>query len=248
MTEHSESERTAAAPKDAKPSQWRGVASTRAARWVDEFSPRDFALALVVVVMVLIVPFVLACTALGWAQSCNWNQFLKITVAAGSISLACGGVGALLGFLFGLPRSLPATSDRNRGLHGYLDNTNLLDVSDWLTKIIVGLSLVQIGRLPSAVGRLGRTLAPALGYSPDGKYACTTAITSEGAIAAIGVTMCMTALVFAFMIGYLWARVTFTRLLRDSDMTDSTTEGETSPAANNVSGAQNPEPPSPLRD
>jgi hypothetical protein len=246
--EHPESERTAAAPKRAKPSQWHGMASARTTRWVDEFSPRDFALSLVVVVMALIVLFVLACMALGWAQSCNWNQFLKITVAAGSISLACGGVGALLGFLFGLPRSLPATSDRNRGLHGYLDNTNLLDVSDWLTKIIVGLSLVQIGRLPSAVGRLGRTLAPALGYSPDGKYACTTAITSEDAIAAIAVTMCMTALVFAFMIGYLWARVTFTRLLRDSDMTDSTTEGETSPEANKVSGAKNPEPPSPLRD
>ena len=129
-----------------------------------------------------------------------------------------------------------------------MDNTNLLDVFDWLTKIIVGLSLVQIGRLPWVVGQLGRTLAPALGYSPDGKYACTTAITSEGAIAAIGVTMCLTAVVFAFMIGYLWARVTFTRLLRDSGMTDSTAEGQTSPAADDASGAQNPESPSPLGD
>jgi hypothetical protein len=100
---------------------------------------------------------------------------------------------------------------------------------------------VQIGKLPSAVGRLGRTLAPALGYSPDGKYLCTTAITSEGAIAGIAVTMCLTALVFAFMIGYLWARVTFTRLLRDSDMTNSTTEGETPPAVSEAGGAQNPE-------
>jgi hypothetical protein len=239
--EHPENERTAAAPNDAKPSQWHSVASALGARWVDDYSPRDFALALVVVVVALVVLFALACSALGWAQSCNWNQFLRITIAAGSISLACGGGGALLGFLFGLPRSLPATSDRNRGLHGYLDNTNLLDVSDWLTKIIVGLSLVQIGKLPSAIGQLGRALAPALGYSPDGKYACATAATSEGAIAGIGVTMCLTALVFAFMIGYLWARVTFTRLLRDSDMTDSTADGDTSPAANEASGPQNPE-------
>jgi hypothetical protein len=224
------------------------VASARGARWVDEFSPRDFALALVVIVVALIVLFALACTALGWAQSCNWNQFLKITVAAGSISLASGGLGALLGFLFGLPRSLPETSDRNRGLHGYLDNTNLLDVSDWLTKIIVGLSLVQIGKLPWAVGQLGRTLAPALGYSSDGRYACTTAVTSQGAISAIGVTMCLTAVVFAFMIGYLWARVTFTRFLRDSDITDSTTAGETSPPADDPIGAKNLEPPSPPKD
>lgn len=226
VMEHPENKR-AAAPKDGTPLRWRRVASVGGARWVDEFSPRDFALSLVVVVIALLLLFVVACTALGWAQSCNWNQFLKITVAAGSISLACGGVGTLLGFLFGLPRSLPATGDQNRGLHGYLDNTNLLDVSDWLTKIIVGLSLVQIGNLPRAVGQLGRTLAPALGYSPDGKYVCTTAVTSEGAIANIAVAMCLTALVFSFMIGYLWARVTFTRLLRESDDEDETSGAAT---------------------
>jgi hypothetical protein len=114
-------------------------------------------------------------------------------------------------------------------------------VSDWLTKIIFGLSLVQIGKLPWAVGQLGRTLAPALGYAPDGRYACPTAATSEGAVSAIAVTMCLD-LVFAFMIGYLWARVTFTRLLRDSDMTDSTTAGATSPAADGTSGTPNPAP------
>jgi hypothetical protein len=194
--------------------------------------------------MALIVLFALACAALGWAQSCNWNQFLKITVAAGSISLASGGFGALLGFLFGMPRSLPETSHQNPGLHGYLDNTNLLDVSDWLTKIIVGLSLVQIGKLPRAVSQLGRTLAPALGYTPDGKYACNTA--SEGAIGSIGVAMCLTALVFAFMIGYLWARVTFTRLLRDEN--PPAPQGEKPPALKEAGGAQNPDPPSPLRD
>ena len=241
MTEQPENERTAGPAEDAKRSRWHRV-TWAGAKWVDEFSPRDFALGLVVVATALIVLFTLACIALGWAQSCNWNQFLQITVAAGAISLACGGIGALLGFLFGLPRSLPETSGRNRGLHGYLDNTNLLDVSDWLTKIIVGLSLVQIGKLPWAVSHLGTTLAPALGYSP-GKYVCTPATSSESAIASIGVTMCLTALVFAFMIGYLWARVTFTRLLRDSDMSDSDTDGETSPAANDAGGAQNPEPP-----
>jgi len=246
MTENPEDERPAAAPNDAKPSRSHRVAWARGTKWVDEFSPRDFALGLVVVAMALIVLFALACTGLGWAQSCNWNQFLKITIAAGSISLACGGIGALLGFLFGLPRSLPATSDRNPGLHGYLDNSNLLDVSDWLTKIIVGLSLVQIGKLPSAVSRLGRTLAPALGYSPDGKYLCTTAISGEGAIGCIGVAICLTALVFAFMIGYLWARVTFTRLLRDED--PPAPQGENPPALKEAGGAQNPDPPSPLRD
>jgi hypothetical protein len=244
MTENPENERPGAAPKDAKPSRSHRVTWAREAKWADEFGPRDFALALVVVAMALIVLFALACTALGWAQSCNLNQFLKITVAAGSISLASGGVGALLGFLFGMPRSLPETNHQNRGLHGYLDNTNLLEVSDWLTKIIVGLSLVQIGKLPSAVSQLGRTLAPALGYSPDGKYACTSAITGEGAIGSIGVAMCLTGLVFAFMIGYLWARVTFTRLLRDSDMTNSTTEGETPPGGNEAGGAA--ESPSPV--
>lgn len=149
------------------------------------------------------------CIALGWTQSCNGNQFWQITVAAMLISLASAGIGYFLGFLFGLPRSTATAIDA--GTHGYLDNSNLLEVSDWLTKIIVGISLVQIGKLPSALGQLGLTLAPMLGYSPG---RCANAITNEKAIGDIGVAMCLAAAVVAFVLGYLFTRVRLLRVLR----------------------------------
>ena len=186
---------------------------------VGKDSPVGFAQLLVAVSVVLIAFFWVTCALLAWAQSCNPHQFLKIMVAADMIALASALLGAFLGFLFALPRYQQEKNDLNPGLPSYLDNTNLLDVSDWLTKIIVGLGLVQITKLSSALVQLGRTLEPVLGYVPSdkGSPACGTAVTTEGAIAAIGVAICLSAVVAAFLVGYLWTRVTFTRLMRDYD-------------------------------
>src|ERR1700693_2432800 len=106
-------------------------------------SPQGLTRVLFVVISFLFALYLAAFTLLGWAQSCNGKQWLQITVAAMLFSAASVGVGWVLGFLFGLPRCIEKPEDP--GLLGYLSNTNLLDVSDWLTKIIVGISLVQIG-------------------------------------------------------------------------------------------------------
>ncbi|MGB7554758.1 MAG: hypothetical protein WBM04_10310 [Candidatus Korobacteraceae bacterium] len=94
----------------------------------------------------------------------------------GSLSLEAGtgfAFGALAGFLFGIPRSLqgklpeqsrPGNGDagssndssnpesrggeRGRGGPGYGSNTNLEEISDWLTKIIVGLGLINLKLIP----------------------------------------------------------------------------------------------------
>ncbi len=64
-------------------------------------------------------------------------------------------VGALAGFLFGIPRSLQAKSkNKDNGESAdaeqakYATNTNLEEISDWLTKIIVGLGLVNLKNVP----------------------------------------------------------------------------------------------------
>jgi len=57
--------------------------------------------------------------------------------------------GAAIGFLFGFPRSekyrfnKAVDSNHTSNPYSYSDNTNLEEVSDWLTKIIVGLSLIK---------------------------------------------------------------------------------------------------------
>jgi hypothetical protein len=77
-------------------------------------------------------------------------------------ALACFASGALTGFLFGIPRVLqkPIGFETSRSesatgtppaLSSYelIINTNLDDVSDWLTKIIVGIGLVEIRKQPN---------------------------------------------------------------------------------------------------
>lgn len=77
-------------------------------------------------------------------------------------------VGSLIGFLFGIPRSLQGehpeqpirekdNTESKNGAGGndqqgrrrpYGANTNLETISDWLTKILVGVGLTQITKVP----------------------------------------------------------------------------------------------------
>jgi len=86
---------------------------------------------------------------------------LQILRAAGGVLLIClasGLAGAFLGFLFGLPRpmtaaeappaaaggaSTPPGVTRRQATRAWELSTNLTQISDWLTKIIVGVSLVE---------------------------------------------------------------------------------------------------------
>jgi hypothetical protein len=127
------------------------------------------------------------------------RQAFTIMFAAALMALASASLGALLGFIFAIPRELQSTEiDTDSTSTRYIANTNLEQISDWLTKIIVGVSLVQIGKLPSAIGDLSHHLAPLLG--------------SSGASGGMGVVICITAVTAAFLLGYLWTRVIVTWL------------------------------------
>jgi tetratricopeptide (TPR) repeat protein len=101
------------------------------------------------------------------------------------IALASAAVGGLFGLLFGVPRALagsptftntqPATvpaaastsasssSPTTASAGGYGANTNLKQVSDWLTKLLLGAGLTQLPRVPSGLKSLGSFLGPGLG-------------------------------------------------------------------------------------
>jgi hypothetical protein len=78
-------------------------------------------------------------------------------------------VGTIAGFLFGVPKArtvssrtllgspdaLATNSDPQTNRDDYKDNTNLEEVSDWLTKIIVGLGLAQFNNILEFLGTLG---------------------------------------------------------------------------------------------
>ena len=89
---------------------------------------------------------------------------------------ACLLAGAFLGFLFGIPRTLqsdvppPAPPEGARGEQsgsGYRQNvnTNLEQISDWLTKILVGIGLTQIGSIQDELFLFSRYAASGLGGS-----------------------------------------------------------------------------------
>lgn len=145
----------------------------------------------------------------------KWRRFLGAAILAGgativlkvqfnygamSCALILSGsalfVGVLTGFLFGIPKTARRDIDRPTGgalVEGdYQPNTNLEEISDWLTKMLVGVGLVELGRIPDLVDSVARYWAPCFGP------ACPPAFAS-GLIVYFGA--------IGFLLGYLWTRL-----------------------------------------
>ncbi len=134
------------------------------------------------------------------------GQAATIIGAALATAGAAAAFGGVLGFLFGIPKTLQ--SERLDGQRvRYLANTNLEEISDWLTKIIVGVGLIQIATLPSALRRLGAWLGPLFGGEPH-----------SPAFAIVYAAYCV---VSAFLLLYLWTRSRLRGVLQaaDADLT-----------------------------
>jgi tetratricopeptide (TPR) repeat protein len=118
------------------------------------------------------------------------GQWSRHPLAALLWSLACLASGGFVGFLFGIPKvaqpdgpaapagaaapaSGPAGSTPSTAGAGYrlLVNTNLTDISDWLTKIIVGLTLIQLQKIPENVSRASLFIAESLGGASEKSFA-----------------------------------------------------------------------------
>lgn len=74
-------------------------------------------------------------------------------------AIMCLAVGGLFGFLFGIPRVTLEGVDRVT----HRPNSNIEIVSDWLTKIIVGVGLLQFHSLGRFLDRVSADLGNALG-------------------------------------------------------------------------------------
>lgn len=62
----------------------------------------------------------------------------------------------------GDPKSTSAAATRDKR-NQYQVNTNLEQISDWLTKIIVGLGLINLKQIPELIQRLSNFMAPVMG-------------------------------------------------------------------------------------
>jgi hypothetical protein len=108
-----------------------------------------------------------------WAVGASQNGGVNVTALIGAdllIAGAAAAVGSLFGFVFGIPRTVdPATraavaaSARQGGNSAVSNaalatNTNLERISDWLTTLLIGATLVQIKDIVKWVGELGKSL------------------------------------------------------------------------------------------
>lgn len=154
----------------------------------------------------------LAAVGIGWVFQFLFAYFSQptLTDATRAFSLlwltsaAAFFVGGITGFVFGVPRTRTADDIfAPRRLH---DNTNLEEISDWLTKILVGLGLVEYRAVIDFLG----SISAQIGAPIDG---------GQGG----GNLIALSALLFGFICGfvyfYLWARVWFQQIsenLQDS--------------------------------
>jgi hypothetical protein len=112
----------------------------------------------------------------------SWRRFAEAFGGIFLIACAFFGIGGLVGFLFGIPRSLQSQRSSDQAQHstdkalkatdaggstetspaGNGTNTNLEQISDWLT-IIVGLGLVQLKQFPDYAKRLAAYFSTDLG-------------------------------------------------------------------------------------
>lgn len=127
--------------------------------------------------------------------------------------------GAFLGFLFGIPRSLQqqnvtesasspsasatTTTPGASGRAAYGANTSLEQISDWLTKILVGVGLTQLSSLPSALRQFADFANPGLGgFETSGVFA---------------VALLVYFLICGFLMSYLWTRLRLGKAFSEAD-------------------------------
>lgn len=130
----------------------------------------------------------------GWSVSSA--PLILIELLIGSCAAA---VGSLFGFVFGMPRASVAPAMREEGDEkdsrvGYQPSTNLEQVSDWLTKILIGVGLVELRQIGDALAAMGRVVAGSLNVAPAG-----TVVVTQAVIAGFSV--------LGFLASFLWTRI-----------------------------------------
>lgn len=122
-------------------------------------------------------------------------------------ALAMLASGGLVGFLFGIPRVLQDSSPTvavqtpneqssaasNPRAYRMQVNTNLEQISDWLTKIIVGIGLIELRNVTGYLGRLSLFIAGGLGNP------------TQSQVLAIALVLYFS--VLGFLGGYLMTRI-----------------------------------------
>lgn len=122
-------------------------------------------------------------------------QLSSATILGG----ACLCLGGLLGFLFAIPRyfahdaAIKTASSSDSLVFRYDPNDNLVQISDWLTKILVGVGLTQLTKLPAFLDSFGEYFGPSVGNNAK----------------SVSIAILLFFSVSGFLLGYIWTRIYF---------------------------------------
>ena len=100
---------------------------------------------------------------------------IKSSAVAVIWAFACFSSGTFVGFLFGVPKIQQSEDNKagveSRGSYQQRVNTNLTEISDWLTKIIVGLGLINLTNIPPLLKKAAQYLSNGIlgGADPESR-------------------------------------------------------------------------------
>lgn len=130
--------------------------------------------------------------------------YLQVSVTCLLISGASFGIGSMSGFLFGIPKIINpegtgSAVESERRKKYISQNDNLVQISDWLTKIIVGVGLTQLYNIPDYLRILGEYFSSIFHNNFSGNVA---------------ISIILYFLVIGFLFAYVWVRLYFTEMIQ----------------------------------
>lgn len=149
----------------------------------------------------LILLGIIACVASNFLVGAS-SDFTGLLLLISLVTLLLGG---LLGFLFGIPKLNKAydPGENHNKNTKYHPNTNLEEISDWLTKIIIGIGLTQLIRIPEYLRRLADNI---LSRVDCNQMNCDFA-------QPVLIAVILYSMIAGFIIGYFYTRLYLPNLL-----------------------------------
>lgn len=162
----------------------------------------------------------------------KWSSYLGLSILAGFATVILGSaqsdkdsfkaiaaglilsgsslvIGLLIGFLFAIPKTtkeiqadIAVNQSPRKSQASYIPNSNLEDVSDWLTKMIIGVGLIQLKEIPGYISAISVYWERSVGYNFQSAYVSAVIV-----FFALG----------GFLIGYLWTRLALIQDFIDQD-------------------------------
>ena len=177
--------------------------------------------------VLLALGMLLGGTAWIWIYAFNTPGSHWSYVAVGMLTaLAAVLVGFFTGFLIGVPRVVSSGQAR-LSKDTFSPSTNLAEISDWLTKLLLGAGLVSLSRLGGPIGRLIDDVAGGLhGATSDPAII-------QGAKVTAGAIMIAFA-VLGLLVGYIVTSTWYEQRLQNMlsrDGTDETSQQNLSKSA-----------------